>query len=237
MRRGARSPAESGGDALSWTDDLVLDLDAAQEVTETAGIVEAWGDQSAENNDATGAVTERPTYNASSGPGGNPAIVTSSISDRLTLASGPAVSGPWSVYWVGNLTSTTAEGRLFDVGVGSSRRILAVGRGAANRLAWFDGSSWRECASVAPSTGEQAITFVLQDSGGEGFLDRVSAGTNTYPETDLSAAAAAVFSRNTSTPASGIDGRTSRILVYSVAHDAAQRAVVWNYLNSIYGVA
>jgi len=230
LRRKSPPPGGGGGGGVSPlpTTDLVLDLDSRYGLTLDGSDVQAWADQSGEGNDAAAATGEEPTYNASAGPGGLPAIV-SGAGVRMTIGTDlTSVSGPLTVYWVGDVTSIGTRQTILH---GGGRIVLAETSGD---IGWFSGAF--RATGTATVTGDQCDTWVLQSSGGEAWVERASAGTAVYSETGITAVVG-LFSRPTSTPANMLFGASSRILVYAAAHDAAERAAVWDHIHDTYGVA
>lgn len=208
------------------TADLLLQFEAdAANLSLTGSEVDGWTDLANGNDAAQLTSGDRPTYDATGGPGGTPRVAfgaqATGTTGHLDLPTSIKASiGPLTAYLVGQPNSNPSNSAAFDTI--SGRGLIMPSR--LGDVAYFD-TSYKQIA--AGTTNAQTLCWVLQASGGEAFRDGSSLGSNTWSECAVSGTTVLGALATGSNP---FDGWIAAFFLYGDAHDAGQRAAVEAYI-------
>lgn len=219
--------------ALPATGSLLLDLNAAVGVVESGGVVSSWADQSGRGLTATSVASKDPSYDATGGPGGTPAVVVAGGQAMSLSAALRPTSGPVTMMFVFDDTSPSNAFRYLVDAFGSARRIVEQ-MNSGGLVAYYDGAAHR---TIAPSLrGAQCLTVTLASGIGRAYRGRMGLGAyDSYTEAALSGTVK-LFSDIAST-AQFAHGKFSRILVWDKVLSGGELSQAWAYVHSLYGVA
>lgn len=231
-RSGVRG-SSGGSPLLTLPAGAMLDIDPANGVTLTAGRITTLVDQA--GSVSFGVITNGPTFVAAHAPfSGKPSMLldpTGVVEGLQATVTNAATS--WTIYSVQNSVSGANDQRVIDTNAG---RII-LWQENAGVVAHFDGATRSYGAST---TGAQCLTLRLENGvGGEawrGTASPTSLGTASYTTRSFGGNCAVGNASGGPSTSRMFDGHIGRILVYPSAHDAAERAAVWAYLNQEYGV-
>lgn len=227
LAAGASAPALT----LPATDRLLFDFNATLGYSLTGSDVDTWTDQSSRGLVATGVASRKPTWSATGGPNGTPAMVVTGGQSMLLSAAIRPTSGPITVMVVFDDTSPSNAFRyIADSTIG--RRIIEQVSINGN-VSYYDGSTHRY---ISPRvSGAQCLTWALQSSGGTVYRARSILGSDVYTESAMGGACTLFSDRNTT--ASWSHGKFSRIVAWDKILSGPELTQAWDYMHALYGVA
>ncbi len=195
----------------------------------------AWDDRSVNNYHATQPTAgSKPPYKTNM-ISGLPAIDPDGSADNLVLPVTSAASS-YTIYAVLDLVAAdlnSANHYLFDTAPGA-RLILGFFSGAANKLAWFDGTT--HAPGAAESAGKKLVVWKLQ-SGGNGTIYRngVNLGSDPYTAIAISPTNTRIFSQRLGT-SEFFNSPLAALIIFPVVHNDSTRERIQAALNDTYGV-
>lgn len=237
MRR--PSGVVAGGAVELPETDLLVFLDADNGVTTTVSDeVTDWADQGLgsgpydfEQTDAN----EYCDFESAGGPDGGAALVFGSESaggdghvTRTSAGAIRATAGATTFYLICN-TATLSGGTqiLLDF---ESPRVILYGDQSGSVAFWDTGASATR-SIAAPTLGWQCLTWVFDAPTGTVYRGRSSLGSGTWTANQaLDGTRQTIGHLYTGSGSNAFDGRMAAVLIYDDAHDATQRAAVWDYL-------
>ena len=224
-----------GGVSALPTANLLFQYDAELGITLNGSNVSQWDDQSGNGRHMTqGTAANQPEY-VSNGFGSFHTIRFDASNDVLANTSMGGIASPLTIYMVVKQISWTSGRYLLygkDVGVGDV--LYFTQRTSANQVAFsFDNSV------VAYAQGDVGLNMCMLTIQADGnlFLQKNQDSAWTDSRTTIPRVMDAMSIGNVydfTSLGSNID--LCYLVGYSVAHDAATRQSIQNYLNSIYAV-
>lgn len=212
---------------------IILDIDPSIGVSLSGALVTSIADQSPRGLTATSTVAKEPTYDATGGPGGTPALVCTGGQTMTLSAAVRTTSGPVTVIVVMDDTSPTVNSVRYLIDTTTGRRIVEQ-MNSAGLVAYYDGTAHRTLANSM--RGPQCLTWTMASGIGRAWRGRMSLGArDAYTESAMGGACT-LFSDIGKTSAFA-HAKVARVLVWDKVLSAAELSQAWSYVHGIYGVA
>lgn len=200
--------------------------------------VGGWKDQSGAGKDVLqGTTANKPVLRlGANGIGNRAALSHDGSNDYVASAAFAAqLNQPNTIYVVFKPASNLSSAQLYDGIAGIPARSVSFIDGTTpNKYSFYAGTVVSEAGTTANTNahvdccifnGASSVRYVdntqkIAGNVGTGFLTGIQIGMNV-----------------TFTPASAYAGLIAELLIYNVAHDAATRQLIQNWLGAYYGIA
>jgi hypothetical protein len=208
-------------------------------ITQSGGKVSQWNDQSGNGyNVSQSNATFQPTYSASGGPNGTPALgwtgATNSILLQNTSFTYAAQSQPTDIFVVATCNVSLPIGNgAYCVDLGSNTDVIFVATGSSTLTA-YNGDLLAGASNITQNAAFVAELCNIQTSSS--FITINGTSTSTGALGDDNQGSTDLTIGNFGGGSNGWQGTISEVLVFNYELNSTQRAKVLSYVSSRYGI-